>query len=306
MTLIPDQTYPDRNPRDDGIRPSWRANPGFINAGHETVFDETCEIPGWQMPGDSYKLYEMGFFAGDAILEIGTFGGRSAVVELKGAFSNPDRKSMPQFFGVDILHESIVRTFRSLRAHGVDNAALLYCGSLRQFVEKIPVNPTMVFVDGDHAYDGVRDDTEVLSDLLRPNVPVLFHDFLNVENDTGAYGVRRAALEWESSGFVKFLGAFGCSGLFLTTSKCRGSNQPMPETEFQAYRSQFVQPIESFANRSTPIRLLDKCLLRDRYQAAGIEPPKLSRRFAEAVAQSSSAGRVVVDTAASIKHRIMG
>jgi hypothetical protein len=306
MASIPDQTYLDRNLRGDGLRPSWSANPGFVNAGHQSIFEETREIPGWQLPGDSYKLYEMGFFAGDTILEIGTFGGRSAVVEIKGALSNAARKSKLQFFGVDILHESIVRTFNSLKVHGVDELALLYCGSLRQFAKEVPVNPTMVFVDGDHAYDGVKDDTEVLSDLLAPNVPVLFHDFLNAENDAGAYGVRRAASEWENAGFVTFMGAFGCSGLFLTTSKCRGSNPTMTDVQFEAYRSRFMQPVESWIERSLATRVADKCLLRDRYRAAGVSPPKFSRRFAETVARSGAPGRLLTHTAVSIKHRIIG
>jgi hypothetical protein len=306
MFSVPDQVYSDRNPHDDGFRPSWRANPGFVNPDHVTVFEETRDIPGWQMPGDSYKLYEMGFFAGDAILEIGTFGGRSAVVELKGALSNPVRKAKPQFFGVDILQESIVRTFNSLKAHGVDEFALLYCGSLRQFTADVPVNPTMVFVDGDHVYEGVKDDTEVLSDLLRANVPILFHDFLNPENDTGAYGVRRAAQEWEREGFVTFLGAFGCSGLFLTTSKCRGRNPSMSAQQFRTYRGRFYQPPQCFTEPSLAARLVDRCLMRDRYLAAGVNPPRFSRRLAETIAGTGPAARLVTDIAVRIKHRLIG
>jgi len=304
---IPDRTYSDRNPQDEGLRPSWEANPGFVNPGHKTVFAETKDIPGWQMPGDSYKLYELGFFAGNAILEIGTFGGRSAVVELKGALSNPERKQRPQFFGVDILQESIVRTFGSMKAHGVDEFALLYCGTLRQFVTEVPVNPTMVFVDGDHAYDGVKEDTAALSDLLRPNVPVLFHDFLNAENDTGAYGVRRAAQEWEEAGFVTFKGAFGCSGLFVTTEKCRGLNPPIRPEEFEEYRGRFsFKPLENPPQRPLQRRLVDRCLLREHYHAVGVSPPKFPRRLAETIARSGPAGRAAIDAAVQIKHRIFG
>jgi len=302
---IPDLTYSDRHPQDEGLRPSWEANPGFVNPGHKSVFAETKDIPGWQMPGDSYKLYELGFFAGDAILEIGTFGGRSAVVELKGALSNPARAQRPQFFGVDILQESIVRTFGSMKAHGVDEFALLYCGSLRQFVAEVPVNPTMVFVDGDHAYEGVNEDTAVLSDLLRPNVPVLFHDFLNAENDTGAYGIRRAAQEWEKAGFVRFKGAFGCSGLFVTTEKCVGRNTPIRPEEFEEYRRQFsFEPFENPPQRSLQRRLVDRCLLREHYHAVGVSPPKFPRRLAEVIARSGPAGRAAIDAAVQIKHRI--
>ena len=45
------------------------------------------------MPGDTYKIYEMAHYCGDIILEIGKFSGRSAVVAVEGALSNPERGS---------------------------------------------------------------------------------------------------------------------------------------------------------------------------------------------------------------------
>jgi hypothetical protein len=52
--MTPDRSYPDR--KDLSIRPSWSANPGYLNEGHRRVFEETKDIPGWQMEADSYKL----------------------------------------------------------------------------------------------------------------------------------------------------------------------------------------------------------------------------------------------------------
>jgi hypothetical protein len=54
--------------------------------------------------------------------------------------------------------------------------------------------------------------------MLDVGVPVLFHDFLNPENDDGSYGVRKAALEWAESGNARYIGASGCSGLFVKTT----------------------------------------------------------------------------------------
>jgi Methyltransferase domain len=145
----------------------------------------------------------------------------------------------------------------------------------------------MVFVDGDHRYEGVKDDIEVLSDLLRPNVPVLFHDFLNEETDTGAYGVRRAACEWEEAGFVAFKGAFGCSGLFLTTAKCRGRNPGLSPQSFREHRDRLPKPVDADTR-------VGKLLLR------------FSRRVAETIARSGPAGRACVDAMVHIKHRLLG
>ncbi|MGH9549492.1 MAG: class I SAM-dependent methyltransferase, partial [Terriglobales bacterium] len=163
----------------------------------------------------------------------------------------------------------------------------LYHGNLRGLVSEVPIDPTMVFVDGDHRYEGVKDDTNVLSNLLRPNIPVLFHDFLNEENDTGAYGVRRAACEWEEAGFVAFKGAFGCSGLFLTTDKCRGRNPSLSSQGFRKHRDRLLKPV-------------------DTHTRAGKLPQRFSRRVAETIAWSGPSGRRCVEAMVYIKHRLLG
>src|SRR5262249_945253 len=98
----PDIRYGDR---DSSFRPSWRGGGPFLNDEHRHIFEETKNLPGWQMEADSQKLYEMAFHAGDTILEVGTYGGRATVVELAGALANPARSAM-QFFGIDIDENS--------------------------------------------------------------------------------------------------------------------------------------------------------------------------------------------------------
>lgn len=199
-------------------RPSWPTADGsaFTCAEHPRIFDNTSHLPGWQMPGDSLKLYEMGYHAGDVILEIGTYGGRSATVELRGALANPTRTAFPQFYGIDICHDSITRTRQTLADQQLIDFCHLFEGNLQQFVERWSVSPTMVFLDGDHRYEGVKADLEVLGRYLRPGTPILMHDYLNPENDTGAYGVRRAALEWAADTRAVFMGCFGCTALYLS------------------------------------------------------------------------------------------
>jgi predicted O-methyltransferase YrrM len=231
--VTPDLAYPDR--KDLSIRPSWRANPGYLNEGHRRVFEETKDIPGWQMEADSYKLYEMAYFAGDVILELGVYGGRSAVVELRGALSNPARTRKPQLFGLDLDPAAIRRSYDSLKTVGVAEHALLYQGAIDTFMKEFQIQPTMVFVDADHRYDGVKQDLDALSRLLSPGVPVLCHDYSNPENDTGEYGVRRAATEWEESGHAEFRGTFGCAALFVTTARCAG---PVPRMSDDAFAQQ--------------------------------------------------------------------
>ena len=232
MIITPEIKYDDR--KDNSIRPSWNANKGYVNEEHRIIFDQTKDIPGWQMEGDSYKLYEMGYFAGDVILEIGTYGGRSSVVELRGALSNKSRKKRPQFFGIDIDRGSIEKTYNTLVKHsGLIDYSLLWYGDLEKFLSDVTIQPTMVFLDGDHRYEGVKRDLELLSRMLCPGIPVLCHDYLNPENDTGEYGIQRAATEWEGAGFAEFYGVFGCSVLFVTSDACKGAGtQVMSSEEF--------------------------------------------------------------------------
>ena len=41
--------------------------------------------------------------------------------------------------------------------------------------EQLDIRPTMVFVDGDHRYEGIKKDLDTLSAFLEPGVPVLCH-----------------------------------------------------------------------------------------------------------------------------------
>lgn len=231
MTITPDKKYNDR--RDNSIRPSWAKNKDYVNNKHQEIFNETKDIPGWQMEADTYKLYEMGYFAGEVILEIGTFGGRSAVVELSAALN---RFAKPQFFGIDVGIAEIERTYNTLKQYNLTDYALLYHGTLQSFMKEYTITPTMCFVDGDHLYEGAKRDLDSLSEMLCPGVPVLCHDYLNPENDTGEYGIRKAASEWEADGYASFYGVFGCSALFVTSDKCTGRKVSLSAEKFTHHR----------------------------------------------------------------------
>lgn len=198
------------------FHPSWDGPSEFLSEEHAQIFARTSHLPGWQAPGDSFKLYEMGYHAGDVILEIGTFGGRSATVALRGALANPARTQSPQFYGIDILDDSIVRTRQILAGEMLGPYCHLFHGVLADFVQRWQITPTMVFLDGDHIYEGIRDDLLLLSQYLKPGTPVLVHDFLNHENQSGRMGVHKATLEWAAAGHGRFMGCFGCCALYVT------------------------------------------------------------------------------------------
>ena len=207
----PDISYPRTHKQ---ILPSWSGTERFLNAEHEKICELTESIAGWQSQGDAYKLYEMAYHAGDVILEIGTYSGKSAVIEILGSRANPRRKRT-RWFGLDLDPDAIQRTRTTLENWNLTQYATLFRGDLRSFIKAHPISATMVFVDGDHAYNGVKQDIALLSKFLPRNVPVLFHDYLNPQTE----GVQRACDEWEKTGHVKFLGCFGCSALFLTVKQ---------------------------------------------------------------------------------------
>ncbi|MEM9451310.1 MAG: class I SAM-dependent methyltransferase [Cyanobacteria bacterium P01_E01_bin.6] len=214
----------------------------YRNLEHETIFNQTKHIPGWQEPGDSIKLYEMAFENGDVILEIGTYGGRSAVVELRGALANQNRTTPPQFFGVEIDIHGIWRSYRSIKEAGLEEYALLFHGKLENFVETFSVKPTMVFVDGDHRYEGVKKDLLILSKFLSPGTSVLCHDYRNPENDTGILGVRRAVNEFVEEGYASFEGTCGCYAFLVMTEKCEGEAQTqLTQEEFLAQKIRILE-----------------------------------------------------------------
>src|SRR6202790_1411460 len=209
----------DQSRYSDGeIRPSWSRPELYVDPGHRSIFKRTENIPGWQLPGDTYKIYEAAHYCGDVILEIGTFSGRSAVVAVEGALSNPERHS-PCCFSIDIHPDYAQRGYDSLAARGLDRYGAFFLGGLGPFIDEFSISPTMVFVDGDHRYAGIKDDLARLGKYLQPGVPVLCHDYLNTDNGKPEMGVRQAVDEWVQDGYARPMGSFGCSVLLIANRK---------------------------------------------------------------------------------------
>lgn len=247
----PDLIQPDR----EGLAhvPSWAGPPGLINDEHRGIFDATKDLPGWQDPPDSQKLYEMAYRSGSVILEIGVFGGRSAVVELRGAITAAQARGLPppQYYGVDIDPGFFERTHKTITDAGVADRCLLFHGDLPYFLRELPIVPTMVFVDGDHRYPGCWADLRLLSTVLLPGTPVLCHDY------GGIPGVQRAVDEWVGAGAYEAMGRFAGSILLRATGRKDGERllieprcrepfgRGLPEEVFQATRRSILARYQS-------------------------------------------------------------
>ena len=78
--------------------------------------------------------------------------------------------------------------------------------AIRQIIEQDGIKPEFIMVDGDHSYEGVRQDAELYYDLLAPGGIMVFHDFLpelSNENREAIFfhhggkepGIRQACIE---------------------------------------------------------------------------------------------------------------
>jgi hypothetical protein len=213
-------------------RPSWGRSSEFINEEHSQIFSQTGSIPGWQDCADSEKLYEIAYYNGGVILEIGIYAGRSAVVELRGALAGCGKSGgeMPQFYGVDLNAKALPRTRRVLRAHRLHQYAVLFHGNLAAFLRSIPIVPTMVFVDGGHTYGVCLSDLLLLGRTLAPGTPVLCHDY-------GIEDVQKAVDEAvATSEYYEFAGTFAGSALLRTTPYCKGVPRGLSQRAFIARR----------------------------------------------------------------------
>lgn len=236
--MKPDTAYLDRE--DNSYRRSWSTGPDLSEV-QTAIFEYTEAIPGWQMRGDTYKLLEMAYHCGEVILEIGMYSGRSATVELRGALMNQGRKVQPQYYGVDIDPEALLRTHQILKGCKLDQYAAMFCGNVEQFAESIDIAPTMVFLDGDHSYEWVKRDLAVLGTICPPGTPVLCHDYRHSLHETGEYGVQPACDEWEQDGYATWHGLFGCSALLVTTDKTGRFPGALPTTKFDKLRSALLR-----------------------------------------------------------------
>jgi glycosyltransferase involved in cell wall biosynthesis len=218
-------------------RPSWSGHGASLGPEHDGIWDATKDLPGRQERAESQKLYEMAYHAGEVILEIGVHGGRSAVVELKGALAAARRRA-PQLFGVDVDPSFVGRTLPVLERAGIAEHCLLYTGNLEGFLHDIPIVPTMVFVHGDHRHPGVKADLDRLAAWLAPGTPVLCHDYVGTE------GVRRAVDEAVAAGGFTAAGLFGCSTLLVARGDPAQSPRGLPAEIFAETRTALLAAYE--------------------------------------------------------------
>jgi predicted O-methyltransferase YrrM len=146
------------------------------------------------------------------IAELGRFKGGSTMLMATAMADGSELWSYDLHVPVrpDIRGEELDRELAdALARYGLDAAVHLVVGDSRT-VDPPPRPCDLVFVDGDHSYEGARADYERWRELLAPGGHLLFHDAV----DTGGYGnlypgVVSLVAEVEREGRLERIGGAG-------------------------------------------------------------------------------------------------
>lgn len=137
----------------------------------------------------------------------GDFGPQAVIVNVgifRGATMYCMRAGAPsaRLVGIDVAYPQGARLLPSLRAEVI----VANSGACHSRFDG-PVH--LLFVDGDHRYEGVRADIAGWAPKIPPGGVVAFHDFETAPEVAAKHaGVKRAVLEWErEAGWHLLLGA---------------------------------------------------------------------------------------------------
>jgi hypothetical protein len=177
-------------------------------------------VPGWLLPADALKLYEMVFFCGGDVLELGTYHGLSAMVSLEASLSAGLRNTI---LSVDTNPNSRDAGMASLAGRLGHERVLFFLTTADEALDTFGAvgrRFRFCFVDHSHRYEHVRSACERLAGVIEPGGFCLFHDYNDPRNALEAdedYGVYQGAADGLDPELFEFWGIYGCSGLFRRT-----------------------------------------------------------------------------------------
>ena len=174
-------------------------------------------IPGWLLPADALKLYELVYFCGGDVLELGTYRGLSASVALDASVAAGLANTLISIDLDPFARDAGAATVRGRpggeRAHffatSADEALTTFTRAERRF--------SFCFIDHSHRYEHVRSACQLLPGVLEPGSFCLFHDYndpRNAQADDLDYGVYQGVRDGLDPTLFRFWGVYGCTGLF--------------------------------------------------------------------------------------------
>ena len=174
-------------------------------------------IPGWLLPADALKLYEMVYFCGGDVLELGTYRGLSATVALEASVAaGLDNK----LISIDLDFASTQAGEATLAGRPGAERAYFFCSSADQSLAKFVEAERrfrFCFIDHSHRYADVLSACRFLPGVLEPGAFCLFHDYNDPRNASRKhddYGVYQGVADGLDPALFQFWGVYGCTGLF--------------------------------------------------------------------------------------------
>ncbi len=171
-------------------------------------------VPGWLYENDAHLLYSLarhGAGSG-AIVEIGSAWGRSTIV-MAAASKRAGREKVyaidphtgdPWYLQtIDQPHafSSLEQFTINIRRFAVDDWVVPVVAPSGEAARRLPVDQIrLLYIDGLHTYEGVKDDIEGWVPRVITGGVVVFDDYYNTGPDVG---VQRAVDELRASGLVE-------------------------------------------------------------------------------------------------------
>jgi predicted O-methyltransferase YrrM len=196
----------------------------FINTSHAALVANLAEtgmidlgIEGWLLPADALKLYELVYFCGGDVLELGTYKGLSTAI---AAQASHDAAVGNVIVSIDLSAEVIEIARANLDGRpGAERVSFFAVDGGRAVRDLGQANRRFdfVFIDHSHAYEHVHDVCRSLDRVVKPGAFCLFHDFNDPRNpdaEVTEYGVYQGVLEGLDQSSFEFWGIYGCTGLF--------------------------------------------------------------------------------------------
>jgi predicted O-methyltransferase YrrM len=196
----------------------------YIDADHRRLAECATEhgmialgIEGWLLPADALKLYELAYFCGGDILELGAYRGLSTTLLAQASVNAGHRNAISS---IDNSAEAVVGSRATMKGRpGEDRVTFMQMdgdGAINRFA-KARKRFAFAFVDHSHRYEHVQSACALLPTVLAPGAFVLFHDYNDYRNpilEAEEYGVYQGVRDGLDKDRFEFWGVYGCTGLY--------------------------------------------------------------------------------------------
>ena len=166
---------------------------------------------------DALKLYEMAYYAGGDVLEIGCNYGLSTCILAQAIKDAGDNKRL---LSVDISADFCAIAASNLRRMGLEKHAYVLRGDGLAVADRMLLERrkfAFAFIDHDHREEPVRLLCQRLGGLIDVGGFCLFHDYNDERNllpDADDYGVWQGVATGLPRGQFEFWGIYGPSALY--------------------------------------------------------------------------------------------